>query len=1659
MKKFVFVIVSFIFIFNSYGQIEMNDDYWKVLFTTPSEFNNVMDSFDVYLERNYPDSIPSDKIAGVKDYYRFINFWQPRLGVIDSNFSYQPYLESVLDTLYPICGGNDSANWEILGPVELPTQYLGLVSEVLNDPENSDSYLLSSENGGLWKRYQQSSIWENVTEYLRIPGLSATEMIRNPFDNEHIIVSTGCGIEANYANYGMGIIESFDNGETWSIMDGFPHDNYPLVRRVIADPNDNNPNDGLTLYAITQRKIFYSTNTGQNWTELTSPVIYTFSHYTDIEIDNQGSVYVSTRYPYNAVSGQIFKYISNNWVDLSSQFGQFGSARIAKPYGGKIYILIDYPSKRSVYQTVNYGTNWTIFKGTLAKSPKDEIEYSPNSNIIYIGDISLFCYKGSDTTRFKVFGTGHADVRDIVPINIENGSEVVLIANDGGISKLTLDTSLTQPQVLVNLNGNYLPIGEFLGIGIAHATEEFVVGGAMHCNSFRYEDNDWIKFSGGDGGDCEVNWDDPSIYYWQDNNLMKSTHGTIYSTVANWFIGMEYELNPNNPYKVYFGRASTTSINAKLFIYDELTHSLTSTLMPNSLHKAGAIGINTNGDFYVADFSNDGASVPNRFVKSTDGGNNWSDLSSNSVYEFINGNWVYKSTLGQLIAWKTIRDIVFDPIDPDNIWISIGGIYTESGLPVSEKFRVLYSDNAGSSWKDFSENLPALPVNTMEYQSGSPQRIFAGTDVGVFYRDSTMSQWECFSNGLPISIITDLDYDPCNNVLYASTYSWSIFKTSLNFLDNNDMILPTGSFVWDTPRELNYNLIIPNNCTLEINSNIHVAPNKKIIVQRGGNLILDGGRLFNNCGNMWQGVEVWGTTQSSQSTSGAQGKITIENGGTIENAVIAVFLSKSNGSGGYTAGYEGGIIQTIDGHFINNRTGVRFFPYRNLVSGVEMDNLSYFHLSEFLTDSELADESIPENFIHLDGVKGINVKGCTFSNTRSEEEASMSNRGIGIFSYDANFTVSWYSGEDPDSSKFINLNYGIKAIDATTTRAFEVNRSGFYNNLTGIYFNNIDQADIIFNDFELYNVSLFHGPDDIFGGVYIDESTLYTIEENNFFNDDEYDPQNEIRSIGITANNTGNDLNLIYRNTFDRLHMGILAQNGNRGTGTTTGLKLKCNTCTNNEGDFAVTAETSSASMGISIYQGAYIPGSKTAQAGNLFTHADNNDPYSDFNNTLSRQWIYYFHHNGTSNNPWVPVYYQNITNYGYGTYYVFDTACPTNFSLGLKNSSTITMGEDELKSRMIMMENLRDSATNDLSLWIDAGDTPELNYEVESSTPDESMTVYDELIANSPYISDTVLSTSIEKEDVLVNAMIRDIMVANPHGAKKEELIEALEQRVPSVPEYMMAEIMAGLDSIAQKEQRESEIAWYAQERDLAFNKLMKIYLEEVPLASAEDSLTSLILNYGNLNSQYFLAIRYLEHGDASNAFSLLSDVPNKFAMDSEQQSEHQDYLTVLTLINNTLQQGMPLESLDSTSRQVLYQIADNDSRPAVIAQNILQYIDTASYPEVYILPTSGPVIRRYEAKNPDIIPGLLDQGNIFKVYPNPSHDYFIIDYYFEIIPKDASYSISDPLGRVIEEGIIEGQQDQIIFRTSAYSSGLYTIKLITNGKAGNIVKLNIIK
>ncbi len=334
MKKIIISAILLLLSVIAFSQI--TDNYWNKLESTANNFSQVSDSFDIYINSTYPDSIPQDKLGNIKNYFRFVNFWKSRTGEINNEVSYKPYQDAILNLLTdPVCNGEDPANWELVGPVSYGSQMLGLVSQVLHNPQDSGDYILSSDYGGLWKSQATGESWKNITDMLRIPGLSATEMIRNPKNNNHIIVSTTGGLHS--ANYGIGIIESFDNGETWSVMQGFPHQNAPVVQKVLYDPYQSFGNE-IALYAITKKEIYHSINTGLTWSLISGPPISDFDDYIDIEVvDINGTtgLFLSTKYRYNGVDGKIFRLRNGNWEDIlqtASVITPFQSASGLAPY-------------------------------------------------------------------------------------------------------------------------------------------------------------------------------------------------------------------------------------------------------------------------------------------------------------------------------------------------------------------------------------------------------------------------------------------------------------------------------------------------------------------------------------------------------------------------------------------------------------------------------------------------------------------------------------------------------------------------------------------------------------------------------------------------------------------------------------------------------------------------------------------------------------------------------------------------------------------------------------------------------------------------------------------------------------------------------------------------------------------------------------------------------------------------------------------------------------------------------------------------------------------------------------------------------------------------------------------------------------------------------
>jgi len=430
--KKITLFILFTITFNTINLKAQDFSFWRSISdsSTKEEFLTICDSVNEILFTHYSDSVNEE----IKEYQRFRWFWKDRLSDDSSGIFYN-YAQAILNNANdPVCDQPDDANWELIGPKSYGSQWMGLISEVLGDPGNIDDILIAPQGAGIWKKQTTGNTWANKTDALKLSGLSITAIVRNPLpDNgDHIIASIG----ANNLKYGTGIIESFDNGNTWQHMTEFPNDDLKSIVRLIVDPNDNYPDDGLTLYVVTGGKggKIWKGNISipdppsgssiqVSWDVIVIPpnMNMLFSQFHDIEIDKYGSIYVTACARYNQTNGFIMKKDAGSsvWHNINPSTGDFEKARITTPEDNTIIALVDRISigfKREIYKSTDLGANWDLIYTFNGYTRKDEIELSPYTGDIFVGNLDLhriYWSSGSNDYVCQDINQGHVDVRDI----------------------------------------------------------------------------------------------------------------------------------------------------------------------------------------------------------------------------------------------------------------------------------------------------------------------------------------------------------------------------------------------------------------------------------------------------------------------------------------------------------------------------------------------------------------------------------------------------------------------------------------------------------------------------------------------------------------------------------------------------------------------------------------------------------------------------------------------------------------------------------------------------------------------------------------------------------------------------------------------------------------------------------------------------------------------------------------------------------------------------------------------------------------------------------------------------------------------------------------------------------------------------------------------
>jgi hypothetical protein len=158
---------------------------------------------------------------------------------------------------------------------------------------------------------------------------------------------------------------------------------------------------------------------------------------------------------------------------------------------------------------------------------------------------------------------------------------------------------------------------------------------------------------------------------------------------------------------------------------------------------------------------------PNRLLAGSDDGR---------VHITNNGglNWVDISE-GLPVRW--ITRVAFDPFDENTIYATVSGFRWDEPHPY-----VFRSQDLGQDWEAISGNLPELPVNVIVADPGVQNRLFVGTDAGIFYTENGGDHWWGLSQGIPNVPVTDLKIHHPTRSIVAGTYGCSAYRLNLDLL-------------------------------------------------------------------------------------------------------------------------------------------------------------------------------------------------------------------------------------------------------------------------------------------------------------------------------------------------------------------------------------------------------------------------------------------------------------------------------------------------------------------------------------------------------------------------------------------------------------------------------------------------------------------------------------------------------------------------------------------------------------------------------------------------------------------------------------------------------------------------------------------------------------
>jgi len=851
----------------------------------------------------------------------------------------------------------------------------------------------------------------------------------------------------------------------------------------------------------------------------------------------------------------------------------------------------------------------------------------------------------------------------------------------------------------------------------------------------------------------------------------------------------------------------------------------------------------------------------------------------------------------------------------------------------------------------------------------------------------------------------------------------------------------TTNEIWNDDKVIVCGVEIKNNATLNITSEVKLSKHSSVIIEPGSELIIDGGTLTSLDNQMWQGIQVWGDkTQSQYCLTGqpcAQGKLTLKNGATIENAIIAIDLWKPND---YSS--TGGIVYATDATFRNNAKSVHALHYQNFNPYNPLQELDYF--SNFkncffeITEDYLGDETFYKH-VDLAYVKGIDFQGCDFS--LAENVLGVSTWNHAIAGYDAKFRASAYCTSNIlpcpevnyDKCTFTGFYSAINAVnDGGSPVTFSVDRADFIDNAYGVKTRDMNNASVLFSDFEIGHLW------DCGAGIYSDNVTGFAFEDNEF---SKFSGGPVSDYFGIIINNS-EAVNEVYNNYFEGLSYANFSDGKNWYLENRwEGLAYYCNDNVNNYADFFVVNKE----INHSSYSGIQsLQGNDNYVAGNILTQ---NGATWHFYNGGEHLVGYFYNQNNSIEIPDDDKIYHVVkVGCGVSNNCISHYGGDTGRNLVLTTQQRVDT-EQEYNDNLIDYNNVKALYES----YTDGGATESEILDIQTAQPEDMWDLRAQLLGHSPHLSFEVLTKAADKTDVLIESVLFDILAANPDELKKDTLISYLENKEEPLPEYMISLLEQLAEGTTYKTALQQQMNEYKHNYTRAAHDIIRSILNDT--AADNTDIRNWLDNLGGISSDRQIISSYISEGNFTVAFTLANLLPSLYNLKGNDSIEHLYYMDMLSLQQTLHLQGRNTFQLDSTEKADITYIANNSKGVAgAQAKSILE----AVYNEYYVDCPQADGTAGYKSSS-IINPTVLEKvyGLDISVKPNPAKQWAAFDYTLPGSETKATIAICNATGSIIEILEVNGKQGQKLWDTRSIMPGVYIYTLKTEGfsKSGKIV------